>query len=277
MSETTAPGGLERIERTFKDLRDRGLRGLIPFVVGQHPRPGATREMLPAIEKAGASLIEVGIPFSDPIADGPVISGAMHAALECGATPDGMFEEVAAARTDVTIPIIAMVSASVVWRSGGPSGFASSASSAGFDGLIVPDVPLDEAEPFIDGARQAGLGLSLLVAPRTSSERAGAIARASTGFVYLVARAGVTGSGGGGGGIARLGDRVRAIREATPIPVAVGFGISSPDQVRVAAGEADAVIVGSALVGVIASASDPVVEASALVRTLAEPLGAAGS
>jgi len=265
--------GRARIDDIFADLRARQRRGLIPFVVGQHPAPGATSSVLPAIDDAGASIIEVGIPFSDPLADGPVIAGAMHEALTRGATPDGVLEEVASVRPRVSAGLVAMVSVSVVYRCGGPEGFASRAAEAGFDGLIVPDVPFDESAPFIEAAHGAGLAMSLLVAPGTPSERAGVIAQASTGFIYLVARSGVTGEGGQAP--RRLAERVGELRSVSETPIAVGFGISTPEQVRAATHEADAAIVGSALVRRLGSASDPLAAADSFVRELVAGLAPA--
>ncbi len=225
----------------------------MPFVCGGHPRPGTLGEILPALERGGASVVEIGIPFSDPIADGRVIASAMHEALAAGATPLGVFEEVASVRDNLSIGIVAMTSVSIVHRMGGPASFARTAAKAGFDGLIVPDVPLEESGEIREAAAKAGLSCSLLVSPNSPPERAGAILRASTGFVYLLARSGITGEQHSA---PEIGPAVRALRAAGNLPIACGFGIATAEHVRavVDAGGADAAIVGSALVRRLAQA-----------------------
>jgi len=222
----------------------------MPFICGGFPTVVSTGETLLAIQGAGASIVEVGIPFSDPIADGPVIAAAMHTALAAGATPGSVFDAVASVRSKLSIGVVAMCSISIVHRmsgTGGPAEFCGLASRAGFDGLIIPDMPLEESGALRAAAAAASLSLSLLIAPTTPPERAAAIARASTGFVYLLARAGITGESGAPPDIR---DRVRVLRSVTDLPIACGFGISTAEHVRavVSAGEADAAIIGSALI-----------------------------
>lgn len=263
-----------RIEAIFRDLRASAGRALMPFVCGGHPGPGATAAVLPALQEAGASIVEVGIPFSDPIADGPVIAAAMHEALKAGSTPLSVMDEVASVRARLTIGLVAMVSVSIVHRLGGPAGFSRQARAAGFDGLIVPDVPLEESAELRAAAAAEGLTLSLLVAPTTPPDRAAAITRACTGFVYMVARAGITGERAEAPDI---GPRVAALREATPLPIACGFGISNAEHVRAVVAEADAAIVGSALVRRMAAAGGvegAAAEAGRFCRELAEGLRA---
>jgi tryptophan synthase alpha chain len=268
---------MNRIDAAFSTLRAAGRRGLMPFVCGGHPSAGVTRRVLPALERAGACVIEVGIPFSDPIADGPVIAAAMHEVLSRPnpATPQSVFDEVRQARPDTRAGLVAMVSISIVHRTG-PGSFISSAAEAGFDGLIFPDVPLEESDELLGLTRDAGLCASLLVAPTTPPARAERIARACTGFVYLLARVGITGEQGRAGEAIDIGERVRLLRSATELPIACGFGISTPDQVRAVVRHADAAIVGSALVRRMSDASarkgDPVVAAEAFTRELAGAL-----
>ena len=242
----------------------------MPFICGGHPRPGDTARLLPALDRAGATVIEVGIPFSDPIADGRVITAAMHDAIGLGATPPSVLAEIAAARAATTAGIVAMVSYSLVRRAT-EGVFVESCRRAGVDGLIVPDLPLDESDSLRGHARDAGLTLSLLIAPTTTAPRAEAIAHACTGFVYLLARAGITGEAGAldEEGLAA---RIATLRKATPLPIACGFGISTPEHVRAVLRHADAAIVGSALVRRVDEAAkageDLVPVAASFVSTL---------
>jgi len=267
---------MNRVDATFKSLRAEGRTGIMPFVCAGHPEPGRLGETLQALEEAGASIVEIGIPFSDPIADGPTIAAAMHEALVAGTTPEGVFREVEAARDGLGIGLVAMVSVSLVYRIGGGRAFVERAAGAGFDGLILPDVPLEEAEAFGAMASEAGLTSSLLVAPTTARERAARIARASTGFVYMMARTGITGERQEAPEVA---DRVAVLRDATDLPIACGFGISTPEHVRAVVAHADAAIVGSALVrrmGESAKAGkDPVRAGAELVRELSTGLSTA--
>jgi len=241
----------------------------MPFVCGGFPGPGITTKAIEALDAAGAAVIEVGIPFSDPIADGPVIAAAMHKALKSGATPDTVFNEVREARPKVSAGLVAMVSVSIVHRMGGAAAFVAKAVDAGLDGFIFPDAPLEEAGPLLDAAKAKNATASLLIAPSTSFERATEIAKASTGFLYLLARSGITGERQT---VPDLGPRVRKLREITPLPVAIGFGVSSAEHVRQITQEADAAIVGSALVRRMSDAADagrdPVAEAAAFCREL---------
>ena len=242
----------------------------MPFICAGYPAPGDTAPLLAAIERGGASVVEVGFPFSDPIADGPVIAAAMHEALQKGVTPASVCAQVADARAaGLKIGVVAMLSVSIVHRLG-PLSLLSMAKSAGIDGLIVPDLPLEEAQALVGPTRDAGLSLSLLVAPTTTPDRAARIAALSTGFVYVLARAGITGAGAAVD-VAPLAARVAQLREATDLPLAVGFGISTPSQVRdvVHGAGADAAIVGSALVKRLGAGADAAGVAESFVRELA--------
>lgn len=261
---------MNRIDEVFARLKPLGRGAVMPFVCGGHPAPGATARILPALSRAGASVIEVGIPFSDPIADGPVIAAAMHEALRLGATTDSVLAEVAGSRAQTSAGVAAMVSMSLLHRAG-ERAFVQACAAAGIDGLIVPDLPLEESDGLRGIARDAGLTFSLLVAPTTPPARAERIAAACTGFVYLLARSGVTGERASIEA-AGLRSRVEALRRATDLPIACGFGISGPDQVREVLGIADAAIVGSALVRRMNEASlnaeDPVSAGAAFVSEL---------
>jgi len=258
-----------RIDRVFAGLRAEGKRALMPFVCADHPSPASTVSVIEAVDAAGASVIEIGIPFSDPIADGPVIAAAMHEALVAGSTPESVFESVRSVRDRVQAGLVAMVSVSIVQRIGEET-FIRRAASAGFDGFIFPDCPLDEASELSKRAADAGLTSTLLISTTTSAERAERIAKACTGFVYLVTRAGITGEQADAPDI---GARVTKLREWTDLPIACGFGISTADHVRAVVEYADAAIVGSALVRRVneaaASGRDASAAAGAFVRELA--------
>lgn len=268
---------MSRVDDIFSDLRSRGLKALMPFICGGFPKPGATGELLRSMERGGARMVEVGIPFSDPIADGPVIAAAMHEALLAGATPRSVFDEVAATRGQLEVGLIAMVSVSIAYKwPGGASGFIGAAAEAGFDGFIFPDAPLEESGPLIRAAKDAQRSLALLVATTTPPERARAIAEASSGFVYLLARSGITGESNKAPAV---GPAVARLREFTQLPIACGFGISNAEHVRavVGAGKADAAIVGSGVVRRIADAvkegRDHIVPTESFVRSLVGGLG----
>jgi len=243
----------------------------MPFICGGFPGLDSTSDLLPALERAGASIVEIGIPFSDPIADGPVIAAAMHTALTTGSTPLQVFEDVASVRAKLNIGLIAMCSVSIAHRMGGASGFCKQAAAAGFDGLIIPDCPLEESTELRAAAALHGLTLSLLISPTSPPARAAAIAQACTGFVYLLARTGITGESGAPPDISA---RVKLLRSSTQLPIACGFGISSPDHVRsvVQSGSADAAIVGSALIrcqtDARKSGRDPIAASEEMVRSL---------
>lgn len=247
---------------------------LIPFVTGGFPSLQVTREVLPALERAGASIIEIGFPFTDPIADGPVIAESMHHALLKGVTPRAIFDVVKDVRGSVSAGIVAMVTDSIITRMGAES-FVREAAAAGFDGLIVPDVDLDAAVPLSGLAKLHGLSFTLLIAPTTSEQRIARIVNLCSGFVYVLARVGITGES------ATLDEgslksRIELIRKHTSLPLAVGFGISNADDVRAVTRIADAAIVGSALVRRMAkeSESSAVFAASKFVTELATGLSA---
>ncbi len=244
----------------------------MPFVCGGHPSPGSTAAVLPALERAGASIVEIGIPFSDPIADGPVIAAAMHDAIEAGVTPTSLFSEIESVRSRVELGLVAMVSVSIVFRLGGPDAFVSRAARAGFDGFIFPDAPLEESSELLAAAADAGCTASLLVAPTTGAKRVEKIVNACTGFVYLLARSGITGERADA---PQVGPAVASIRQSTDLPIACGFGIATPEHVAAVTdpkGGADAAIVGSALVRRMNEAADPIEEAEQFVRYLASGL-----
>lgn len=234
-----------RIDEIFTRARDERSKLLMPFVCAGSPTPGSLGPLLSVMQRAGAGVVEVGFPFSDPIADGPAIASAMHAALEGGCTPTGVLDEVASVRDQLSIGLVAMVSVSIVMAMGGAEAFSRRARDAGFDGLIVPDCPLEESGELIEATSATGLSLSLLVAPTTPHDRAAEIARVCSGFVYMLARSGITGERDEAPDI---GPRIERLRACADLPLACGFGISTPEHVRAVVQHADAAIVGSALV-----------------------------
>lgn len=264
---------MNRIDEIFARLRGEHRKALMPFICGGHPSLEVTGPMIEAAERAGASIVEIGVPYSDPIADGPVIASAMHDALSAGCRVDRLFEAVHAVRSRVSIGLISMVSVSIIDGVGGAERYCAMARDAGFDGLIVPDAPLEESGSLAESAAASGLTLSLLIAPSSPADRACAIAARCTGFVYLIARAGITGEREGAPEIA---ERVAVLRDATDLPIACGFGISTSDHVRAVVAHADAAIVGSALVRRVASASDPVNETETFLRELAAGMAVPG-
>ena len=221
-----------------------GGKAFIPFITCGDPDMATTAAVVRAAAENGADLIELGIPFSDPTAEGPVIQGANLRALEAGATTDKVFDLVRELRQDVTVPMVFMTYANVVF-SYGAERFISTCSEVGIDGLILPDLPFEEKEEFLPLCRQYGVDLISLIAP-TSENRIGMIAREAEGFIYLVSSLGVTGM--------RseiktdLTSIVEVIRENTKIPCAIGFGISTPEQAQKMAAISDGAIVGSAIV-----------------------------
>jgi tryptophan synthase alpha chain len=237
---------MTRIDDIFAHHRAARTTALMPFLTAGYPDLETTGALIPALEKAGASICEIGIPFSDPIADGPVIASSMHDALENGFRLDAMFDMIRAIRPATSMGLIAMVSYSIVHRTGLVE-FINRSRDAGFDGFIFPDLPIEESTEACRLAREANLTCSLLISPTTPIERARQIADACTGFVYLLARIGITGERADAPQIA---ERVNTLRNngRMQTPIACGFGIASPESVRAVTEHADAAIVGSAII-----------------------------
>lgn len=221
-----------------------GGKAFIPFITCGDPDLDTTAQTVRAMAQAGADLIELGIPFSDPTAEGPVIQAANQRALAGGVTTDRIFDMVRALRRELTIPMVFMTYANVVF-SYGSERFISTCRDIGMDGLILPDVPFEEKSEFAPLCKQYGLDFISLIAP-TSQARIATIAREADGFVYVVSSLGVTGVRAEI--TTDIGAMVRLVKEAKNIPCAVGFGISTPEQARKMSAAADGVIVGSAIV-----------------------------
>ena len=234
---------MSRIKEAFA-----GGKAFIPFITCGDPDLDTTKEIVRAMEKNGADLIELGIPFSDPTAEGPVIQAANLRALTGGVTTDKIFDMVEDLRKDVKVPMVFMTYANVVF-SYGIERFAKKAAAVGMDGVILPDVPFEEKEEFASVFRKEGMDLISLIAP-TSHDRISMIAKEAEGFIYVVSSLGVTG--------VRdtittdVGQIVDMIRQVTDVPTAVGFGINKPEQVHQYTQIADGAIVGSAIVRIVA-------------------------
>ena len=222
-------------------------KAFIPFITCGDPDLETTAACVREAVKNGAGLVELGIPFSDPTAEGPVIQGANLRALTGGVTTDKIFDLVRDLRRDVAIPMVFMTYANVVF-SYGAERFISSCRDIGIDGLILPDVPFEEKEEFLDLCRKYSVDLISLVAP-TSRQRIAMIAKEAEGFIYVVSSLGVTGVRGEIN--TDLASIVEAIRQNTSVPCAVGFGISTPEQAKKMADLSDGAIVGSAIIRII--------------------------
>ena len=223
-------------------------KAFIPFITCGDPDLETTAAAVRAMAQNGADLIELGIPFSDPTAEGPVIQEANIRALSGGVDTDQIFDLVRELRKDVTVPMVFMTYANVVFSYGAEK-FISICREIGIDGLILPDIPFEEKEEFSDICRRYEVDLISLIAP-TSENRIGMIAKEAEGFIYLVSSLGVTGVRSEI--TTDLGAIVKVIRENTDVPCAIGFGISTPEQAKKMAGLADGAIVGSAIVRLLA-------------------------
>ena len=245
---TNGTPGAQRIAAAFARARDEQRAALIPYVVAGYPDAETSVEIALAAADAGADLLEIGLPYSDPLADGATLQRASQVALASGATLDGslrLLERIGAARPD--LPIVPMGYANQVIGGGDGEAVARRLAGAGAAGLIVADLTPDEGEPFEAVARAVGLAVVYLVAPTTPPARRAAIAARSGGFLYCVSLVGVTGARSELP--ASVGQLVADVRAESPVPVGVGFGVSRPDHVRaIAAAGADGVIVASALV-----------------------------
>jgi tryptophan synthase alpha chain len=233
------------IAETFEALRRAGRIALMPFIPAGYPDLETTAALIPALEAGGANLIEIGFPFSDPIADGPIVQEAFAHALAKKVKVADVFATVASARGKSSIPLLGMLSYSIVYRHG-VERFVAEAKAAGLDGLILPDLPPPEAQQVCDRVWAGGLETVLLVAPTTTPERRRQIAQLSTGFIYYLSVTGITGERDQLP--ADLAANVRALKQLTDRPVCVGFGISQPRHVKQLVGTADGAIVGSFLV-----------------------------
>jgi len=231
----------------IKDAFSNG-KAFIAFVTCGDPDLETTKSVIRSMAANGADLIELGIPFSDPTAEGPVIQAANERALSNGVTTDMIFDMVQEIRGDVTIPMVFMTYANVVF-SYGTERFVKRCSEIGIQGIILPDVPYEEREDFAPACEEAGLSLISMIAP-TSADRISMIAKDAKGFIYVVSSLGVTGTRSEI--TTDVGELTSMVRKNSDVPAAIGFGISNPDQARKMAAHADGVIVGSAIIKLLA-------------------------
>ncbi|MDX2221985.1 MAG: tryptophan synthase subunit alpha [Rhodospirillaceae bacterium] len=244
-----------RVTRRFAAIRRRGTPGLVTFITANDPTPDVFRQILEGLPAAGADIIEVGMPFSDPMADGPSIQLSSQRALKHDASLKRLLATIAEFRDqEPDTPIILMGYYNPIYRYG-PMEFAADAAAAGVDGMIVVDLPPEEAEELNVYLRANGLHMIFLTAPTSSDVRLPTILRHASGFVYYVSVAGVTGTKTADESAVR--QAVARLRRHTKLPVAVGFGIRTPDAARAIAAHCDAAVVGSAIVDVIAAGLGP--------------------
>lgn len=246
---------MSSIDDLFSKLKSEGQIAFMPFITAGDPDLAFTADCLRRLDQAGCHLIELGIPYSDPIADGPTIQASYTRALNAGTTLDAIFDMVGRVSPELGAPIVCMVSYAIIFRIG-PGEFLKRAVAAGFVGAIVPDLTVEEADDFAELCRQADFDLILLITPTTPAERAAKIASRSTGFIYYVSITGITGERPGLP--SDLADNLSSLRSSTGLPICVGFGISTPQHAKLLKPIADGVIVGSAIIRRMADVTDDV-------------------
>jgi len=266
---------VNRIDACFQKLRGQGRTAFIAFLTAGDPDLETTERLVLACARAGASIVELGFPYSDPVADGPTIQASYTRVLEHHQRVEQIFDMVRSLREETDAPLVGMVSYSIIYRRGLEQ-FVKDASRSGLDGLIVPDLPVDETDPLAEACARVGLANILLVAPTTTPRRRGLIAERATGFIYCISTVGTTG--------ARselppeLVSYLDELRRLTGKPLSVGFGISRPEQAAVLASHADGVIVGSAIVRLVEEhGHDPQALTAAVEDFVAGMVGALGS
>jgi len=245
---------VSRIEKRFEWLRSKNEKALVAFVTAGDPDIESTPDIFAAIEEGGADIIELGVPFSDPLADGPVIQAASQRSLKSGTTLKKIISLVKTIRQSSKLPIVLMTSFNPVFVYGQET-FIEDAVASGVDGVIIPDLPPEEADTFYPFAEKAGLDMIYLLAPTSTPDRIKMIADQSRGFIYYISVTGVT-------GVRQdlsqsLGEKVGQVKQATPLPVLIGFGISGPEQAKAAGEISDGVIVGSAIVKMVDQYKEP--------------------
>jgi tryptophan synthase alpha chain len=261
---------MNRIVEKFSHLKKSGRKGFIVYIGAGDPNLGATRELALAFDKAGVDILELGVPFSDPLADGLVNQLAAQRGLESGTTPPKVLEAVASIRKHSQIPIVLYIYFNLIHKVGMEQ-FIADAAKAGVDGLLVLDLPPEESDNYEVLMKKNDLCHIYLVAPTTPEDRMGFIVKRGSGFIYYVSREGVTGMQKQIS--ANLASQVGKLRAHTKLPIAAGFGVSNPEQARLVAQNADAVVVGSAVVNQIAEygkSKDLAKRAGKFVKSLAD-------
>ena len=265
---------MNRIVAKFAQLKSAGKKAFVVYIGAGDPNLEATRQLALAFDHAGVDILELGVPFSDPLADGLVNQLAAQRGLESGTTPPKLLATIAAIRKDSQIPIILYIYFNLIHKVGLEE-FIADAARAGVDGLLVLDLPPEESDNYEALMKQAGLCHIYLVAPTTPEDRMALIVKRGSGFIYYISREGVTGMQTSVA--SNLASQVAKIRAHTSLPVAVGFGISNPAQAKAVAQEADGCVVGSAIVNQIAEhgqSPELVAKVSAFVKSLADAVKA---
>jgi len=263
---------MNRIVGKFSQLKSAGKKAFVVYIGAGDPNLDATRELALAFDLAGVDILELGVPFSDPLADGLVNQLAAQRGLESGATPPKVLATVSAIRQNSQVPVVLYIYFNLIHKVG-MERFIADAAKAGVDGLLVLDLPPEESANYETLMRQAGLCHIYLVAPTTPEDRVETIVRRGSGFIYYISREGVTGMQTSVA--ANLAAQVAKIRAHTELPIVVGFGISNPDQARQVAQAADGCVVGSAVVNQIAArgqSPDLVAAAGAFVKSLSDAI-----
>jgi tryptophan synthase alpha chain len=261
---------MSKIDDLFRDLRKQGRKALMPFLTAGDPDLDFTCQALIQLGQVGASLCEVGIPYSDPIADGPVIQASYQRALDQGIKLADIMDRIGHIAPKLTMPLVTMVSYAIIHRRG-LDNFVATAKKSGFSGAIVPDLLVEEAGPLRKVCEREDFSLIQLVTPTTPRERQKRIAEMTSGFIYFVSVTGITGERTELP--ADLLENVQWLRQQTPLPVCIGFGISQPEHVRLLAPVADGLIVGSAFIRRAARAADGQRDAAiAEIREFAQSL-----
>src|ERR1022692_3924133 len=265
---------MNRIVEKFAQLKQAGKKSFVVYVGAGDPNLEAARQLALAFDTAGVDILELGVPFSDPLADGLVNQLAAQRGLESGTTPPKLLATIAAIRKDSQIPIVLYIYFNLIHKVGLEK-FISDAARAGVDGLLVLDLPPEESDNYEALMKQAGLCNIYLIAPTTPEDRMALIVKRGSGFIYYISREGVTGMQTSVA--SNLASQIAKIRAHTSLPVAVGFGISNPAQAKAVASEADGCVVGSAIVNQIAEhgqSPELVAKVSAFVKSLAEAVKA---
>ncbi len=261
---------MNRIVERFAKLKRDNKKAFVVYIGAGDPNLEATRQLALAFDKAGVDVLELGVPFSDPLADGLVNQLAAQRGLESGTTPPKLLETIAAIRRDSQVPIVLYIYFNIIHRVG-MERFIANAAKAGVDGLLVLDLPPDESDNYEAQMANAGLCNIYLIAPTTPEARMEKIVKRAAGFIYYISREGVTGMQNS---IAsNLASQVAKIRAHTSLPIAVGFGVSNPEQAKAVAKEADGCVVGSAIVNQIAEhgkSTDLVPKLGAYVKAMAD-------
>jgi tryptophan synthase alpha chain len=266
---------MNRIVAKFAQLKSAGKKGFVVYIGAGDPTLAATRDLALAFDRAGVDVLELGVPFSDPLADGVVNQLAAQRGVEAGATPPKVLETVAAIRRDSQIPLVLYIYFNLIHK-WGLEKFIVAAAQAGVDGLLVLDLPPEESDNYEALMKQHGLCNIYLVAPTTPEDRMEFIVRRGSGFIYYISREGVTGMQAQVA--SNLSAQVARLRAHTTLPIAVGFGISNPEQARLVASQGDACVVGSAIVNQVAEhgkSPDLVQKVGAFVKSLADAVKAA--